>query len=136
MASKCRYLQQLKTFVQNKIKNKEMLPFLIHHTKYFLFSFLTHFVTMCLQLYNRKNSNIAESTPSYNIKSYSVFSVLFFFSFKFTLSVWGYWEKSSFCHCNLYGLRAHDYIKVILIQAYIPNKNFACQDFSKSFYIK
>ena len=87
-----------KPLLKTKSKNKEILPFLLYHTIYFLLPFLTYFVTTQqnhFQCVFKNSTKIPISQSLYLLKIANLICFPCFFS-KFTLSVWGYWEKSWF----------------------------------------
>ena len=143
MACKCRYLQQLKTFVQNKITNKEMLPFLIHHITYFLFWFLTHFVTTQLNylqcVFNCiiKKIPISRSLHLLKIANPILFSVFCFSFLPNLLFQCGDIEKNQVSAIVIYmGLELMTISKSFWYKLTFPIKHLPARDFSKFFYIK
>ena len=121
-----------------------MFPFLLHYTTYFLFSFLTYFVTtqlnylQCVLNCIIKKTPISQSLCLLKI-AYLILLSVFFPNLHFQSC--GDIEKNpgpkysclSFCHWNLNGLTAHDCIKTTLIQAYITNTNFDIISLSENF---
>ena len=133
-----------KPLLKTKSKNKEILSFLLHHMTYFLFPILAYFVTTQLNhlpcIFNRIiKIPILRYLRLLKIGSFILFSVYFFFLS--LLSQFKNIKKNSgpkysyrgFCHWNLNGLTAHDYIKITSIQAYITDQNFNIVSLSKTF---
>ena len=85
---------------------------------------------MCFQTYNKKNP-IFQRLRLLKIANLILYSVFFIF-LQTLLSHCGDTEKHpglkysslSCCRWNLYGLKAHDCIKITLIQAFITDQNF------------
>ena len=123
-----------------------MLPFLLHHVIYFLFLILTYFVSTQLNHLQCVFKHIIKKIQYCNVYDFLKQQILFciqcfLFFLQTLLSKCGDTEKNpglkysslSCCHWNLYGLKAHDCIKITLIQAYITDQNLNIIYLSETF---
>ena len=124
-----------KPLFKTKIKNRGMLQFLLHHTVYSLYLFLTFILIMQVnnlyQVSSRLNQIISASFQLcfFKIADITVF-LLFFIQNLLSCcrdieeNLGPNYSSLTFCHWNLNGLTAHDSTKISLLQAYITQHNY------------
>ena len=135
-----------KPLFKTKIRNRGMLQFLLHHTVYSLYLFLTFILIKYVNNLYQVSSRLIKIIPAsfllrfLKIADITVF-LLFFIQnllcccgdieenkiFKIFTKYSQYITKYSsliFCHCNLNGLTAHDSTKISLLQVYITQHNY------------
>ena len=124
-----------KPLLKTKIKNRGMLQFLLHHTVYSLYLFLTFIlIKQVNNLYQVSSRSIKIIPLSFRLRflkiaDITVFLLLFIQNL---LSCCGDIEENlgtkysslTFCHLNLNGLTAHDSTKISLLQMYITQQNY------------
>ena len=118
---------RLKPLLKTKLKNSEILSFLLHHATYLLLSILADFATTqpnhlpCVFNCITKIIPISQNIRLLKIANVLLFSVFFFFKIyclNMTILRKTHGPKYSsprFCHWDLNGLMAHDCIKITLI---------------------
>ena len=125
----------LKPLFKTKIKNRGMLQFLLHHTIYSLYLFLTFIlITQVNNLYHISSRLIKIIPGSFHLRFLKITDITVFLLFfiQNLLSCCGDIEENpgpncsplTFCHWNLNGLTAHDSTKISLLQAYITQYNY------------
>ena len=124
-----------KPLLKPKIKNRGMLQFLLHHTVYSLYLFLTFILIMQFNHLYQVSSCLIKVIPTsfrlcfLKIADITVFLLLFIQNL---LSCCGDIEENpgpkysslTFCHWNLNRLTAHDSTKISLLEAYITQQNY------------
>ena len=124
-----------KPLFKPKIKNRGMLQFLLHHTVYSLYLFLTFILIMQFNHLYQVSSCLIKVIPTsfrlcfLKIADITVFLLLFI---QHLLSCCGDIEENpgrkysslTFCHWNLNRLTAHDSTKISLLEAYITQQNY------------
>ena len=119
---------------KTKIKNRGMLQFLLHHTVYSLYLFLTFIlIRQVNNLYQVSSCLIKNISASFRLHFLKIADITVFLLFfiQNLLSCFGDIEENPgpkysslvFCHWNLNELTAHDSIKTSLLQAYITQHN-------------
>ena len=124
-----------KPLLKTKIKNRGILQYLLHHTEYSLYLFLTFIlITQINNLYQVSNRLIKISPASFRLRFLKVAdnTVFLLFFIQNLLSCCGDIEENpgpkysslTFGHWNLDGLTAHDSTKISLLQAYITQHSY------------
>ena len=123
-----------KPLFKTKIKNRGMLQFLLHHTVYSLYLFLTFILIMQVNnLYQVSSRLIQIISASFQLRFFKIADITVFLLFfiQNLLSCCRDIEENpgpkysslTFCYWNLNGLTAHDSTKISLLQAYITQHN-------------
>ena len=124
-----------KPLFKTKIKNRSMLQFLLHHTIYSLYLFLTFIlIKQVNNLYQVSSHSIRIIPASFCLCFLKIADITVFLLFfiQNLLSCCGDIEENpgpkysslTFYHWNLNGLTAHDSTKISLLQAYITQDNY------------
>ena len=124
-----------KPLFKTKIKNRGMLQFLLHHTIYSLYLFLTFILIKQVNNFYQVSSRLIKIIPaSFRLRFLKIADITVFLLFfiQNLLSCCGDIEENpgpkrsslTFCHWNLNGLIAHNSTKISLLQAYIIQHNY------------
>ena len=112
-----------------------MLKFLLHHTVYSLYLFLTFILIKQVNNLYQVSSRLIKIIPAsfcLGFLKIAVITVFLLFFIQNLLSCCGDIEENpatkysslTFCHWNLNGSTAHDSTKILLLQAHITERNY------------
>ena len=124
-----------KPLFKSKNKNRGMRQFLLYHTVYSLYLFLTFILIMQVNNFYQVSSCLIKNIPaSFRLRFLKIADITVFLLFfiQNLLSCCGGIEENhgpkysslTFCHWNLNGLTAYDSTKISLLQAYITQHNY------------
>ena len=124
-----------KPLFKTKIKSRGMLQFLLHHTVYSIYLFLTFILIKQVPNLYQVSSRLIKIIPaSFRLRFLKIADITVFLLFfiqnllscrDIAENPGPIYSSLTFCHWNLNGLTAHDSTKISLLQAYITQHNYA-----------